>query len=99
MLLFVLDLDADPARDFATVRREVGAFDPEMLTRPALILLNKADLVTTSAAQAALREINAATGLPALIISAEERVGLEPLVALIAENLRIRDETPAVCPS
>jgi GTP-binding protein len=99
MLVFVLDLNADPARDFATVRREVEAFDPEMLSRPALIVLNKADLVTASAARATLRELRAATGLPALVISAEGRVGLEPLVALIAETLRVREETPAVCPS
>jgi 50S ribosomal subunit-associated GTPase HflX len=62
-------------------------------------VLNKADLVTASVAEAALHELRAATGLPALVISAEGRVGLEPLVALIAETLRIREETPAVCPS
>ena len=44
MLIYVLDLTADPERDFLTVRGELAAFDPMLSARPALIVLNKLDL-------------------------------------------------------
>jgi GTP-binding protein len=44
-LVFVVDLSAeDPAGDLATVREEVGAYDPELVARPSLVVGTKADL-------------------------------------------------------
>src|ERR1700719_4519988 len=48
VLIYVLDVSADPEGDFDTVRREVAAFDETMIERPAVIALNKADLVTAA---------------------------------------------------
>jgi GTPase len=44
VLVYVLDLTSDSARDFATVRREVEAFDRTMAARSALIALTSATL-------------------------------------------------------
>jgi GTP-binding protein len=92
VLVFVLDLSANPEDDFEIVRREVAAFDEEMLARPALIALNKLDLVTPDEAESIARAMRARTGLATFAISAQDRVGIEPLVAEIARNLKLGEE-------
>jgi GTP-binding protein len=92
MVVFVLDLSRDFAKDFETVRGELAAFDPNLPDRPAVIALNKLDLVTADEAEHAARKISADTGLAAFPISAHKRIGLEPLVAAIAERLRQIDK-------
>jgi len=99
VLVYVLDLASDPVRDFETVRREVAAFDPEMAARPALIALNKLDLVTAAEAEEAATATRASTGLAAFAISADRRLGLDPLVAAIARLLKTEAPAPARCPS
>lgn len=96
VLVYVLDLGSDPIRDFEIVRGEVAAFDAEMAARPALIALNKLDLVSAAEAEQASTAIRAKTGREAFVISAERRIGLERLAAAIARLLR----TPVgpVCP-
>src|SRR6202047_4658185 len=91
-LVFVLDLSANPEDDFEIVRREVAAFDEEMLARPALIALNKLDLVTPDEAESIARAMRARTGLATFAISAQDRVGIEPLVAEIARYLKLGEE-------
>jgi GTP-binding protein len=95
VLVYVLDLSADPERDFLTVRAELAAFDPMLSARPALIVLNKSDLVGAERADETARAIAALAaehggelGIDSVfVISAEQRVGLEPLVAAIARLL------------
>src|SRR6516225_3776779 len=45
VMVYVLALDSDPAQDFYILRHEVAAFDADMVSRPALIALNKDDLI------------------------------------------------------
>ncbi len=99
VLVFVLDLSANPEDDFAIVQREVAAFDDEMLARPALIALNKLDLVTPDEAESIARAMRARTGLATFAISAQDRIGLEPLVAEIARQLKLSEEPRAECRS
>lgn len=87
ILLFVLDLTSDPQADFATVRKELEAFDPNLLTRPALIALNKADLTSAGTADEARRTIIQRTGHEAVVISAQQRTGLESLIAALVRML------------
>ena len=97
VLVYVLDLTGEPADDFATVRREVAAFDPAMIERPALIALNKLDLVTTATAAAQAHAVHAATGLEVFVIAAAERVGLGPLATAIADRLQAKEEVAVEC--
>ena len=91
VLVYVLDLGADPERDFLIVRGELAAFDPMLSARPGLIVLNKLDLVGAERAQEtaqAMARIAAEHGIGSvLVISAEQRVGLEPSIAAIARLL------------
>jgi GTPase involved in cell partitioning and DNA repair len=97
----VLDLSADPERDFLTVRGELAAFDPMLSARPALIALNKLDLVGAKRASDAARAMASLAADHAIeavfVISAEQRSGLDPLVAAMARLLG-RGEIEAQCP-
>ncbi len=97
VLVYMLDLTGDPANDLATVRRVVAAFDPEMIERPAVIALNKLDLVDTATASEQAHALHAATGLEVFVISAEERLGLAPLAAAIVGRLREKEEVAVEC--
>jgi 50S ribosomal subunit-associated GTPase HflX len=69
-----------------------------MLARPALIALNKLDLVTPDEAAIA-HSMRERTGLATFAISAQDRVGLEPLVTEIARQLKLSEEPRAECRS
>ena len=99
VLVYVIDVGGDPLTDFQTVRGEVEAFDPEMAERPALIALNKLDLIEPEEAERIAEALRTATGLETWLISAQESIGLEPLVAAIASHLRPAVPVEAACPS
>jgi GTPase len=88
LLVYVIDAGENPELDFAVVRGEVEAFDAEMAMRPALIALNKIDLIEAVEAARITAAISTATRLEVLPISAQEHIGLEPLVEAIAAHLR-----------
>jgi len=46
VLVYVVDLTGDPARDLAMVRQEVTAFDPQLLARRSIAVGTKADLIS-----------------------------------------------------
>jgi GTPase len=101
VLVYVLDLSADPERDFLTVRSELAAFDPMLSARPALIALNKLDLVSAERAEETARAIASLASEHAIdsvfVVSAEQRLGLAPLVAAIARLLGL-GAVEAQCP-
>ncbi|HLI79887.1 MAG TPA: GTPase ObgE [Candidatus Binataceae bacterium] len=87
VLVYVLDASSTPAEDFRVVRGELEAFDPDLPARPSLIALNKMDLISRDDAKKIVREIEAATSLKVIAISAEKLAGLEPLVTAISTQL------------
>jgi GTPase len=97
VLVYVLDLGGDPAGDFATVRNEVEAFDAEMVRRPALIALNKLDLVSADEAGTIAAAMRTLSGHEVFLVSARERTGLAPLVATIAQILARAQSDAAEC--
>lgn len=92
VIVFVVELDAEPEHNLATVRSELEAFDPGLLERPAIVALNKADLVAERIAAQCAARVREHTGLPAFVISAREKQGLAPLVAAIAAQLRAQEQ-------
>ncbi|MGH7781601.1 MAG: GTPase ObgE [Candidatus Binataceae bacterium] len=99
MLVYVLDAADNPARAFATVRAEIGAFDPILLGRPAVVALNKIDLVSEKEACKSAPELERKLGLRTFAICAEKSQGLKPLMAEIARVLADLAPVSAVCPS
>jgi GTP-binding protein len=88
ILVFVLDVTSDIERDFSTVHREIEAFDRELARRHAVVALNKIDLASADEAARAQRRLRRITGWDVFRISAQERLGLQPLVAAMAAMLR-----------
>ena len=86
--MYVLALDSAPTHDFEVVRGEVAAFDPDMTSRPALVALNKNDLVSAGEANELAQATHLQTGLEVFVISAREGRGLAPLVAAVARTLK-----------
>jgi GTPase len=94
-LVYVIELGSDSEQDFATVRRELEAFDPEMATRPALVALNKADLVAAEEAEKAAAAMRAHSGLEVFVISAQRHAGLAALVGGIARLIATIETAPS----
>src|SRR5579885_2456822 len=88
LLIYVLAVDSAPLHDFDVVRGEVEAFDPELALRPAVIALNKVDLVSEREARELAQKLQLRTGLAVFAISAQERQGLAALVETVARMLK-----------
>jgi len=98
LLVYVIDVSGEPEAAFATVRGEIAAFDPALADRPAIVALNKIDLIAADVVNKAARNLRRTTGLEVFPVSAEKRQNLAPLVAAIARMLHRMDQ-PAACPS
>jgi GTPase len=79
-LVFLVEAGApDAEADLAVLRRELGAYATELLVKPAVIVLSKADLVSAEAA-GRLREKMARTHGDVLVISSVTNEGLTGLL-------------------
>ena len=91
ILLHLVDLSAfedDAAGDLATVERELGAFNPDLLVRPRLVVGSKADAARDDRRRQ-LREAVAARGLPYFEISSATGEGLAPLLSELSRRLHL----------
>ena len=80
LLTFVVDLADDPVAQLEALRGELRAYDDDLLRRPAVVVLNKLDLVGEDEA-AAGAELLAEVGRPTFAISAMTGTGVDELVA------------------
>lgn len=87
LLIYVLDASGidgrNPAADFQILRNELTAYNPELLERPYLVVLNKMDVEESQEFSERFRE--ECNPDPALLfeISAANRTGLDPLIEAI----------------
>ena len=83
-LAFLVDLgDAEPGAALEVLRRELGAYDPALLSHPRLVVGTKLDLPESGER---LRELEAAAaGERVLAISVWNRQGLEELARALVE--------------
>jgi GTP-binding protein len=95
LLIWVLASDQDPVRDLETLRAEVRSYDPSLLENPALIALNKTDLIDAET-QSMLEDELSDFGLPVIGISALHRTGLTELKTLVFDLLPVRQERPSL---
>jgi GTP-binding protein len=92
LIVYVLDVAENPEAAFDTVRGEISAFDPALADRPALVALNKTDLVSRDEANKLARKLRKRTGLEVFPISADKAEGLAPLIEAIARTLHQMDQ-------
>jgi len=86
-LIFIIDMAAedgrDPVEDYRSLRRELKAYNPELVKRPSLVLANKMDM---PAAAENLKIFRRKTRLKPLAISAGLGEGLEQIKEILYEQ-------------
>jgi len=82
LLAYVVDLSDDPVVHLQALRTELEAYDADLLERPAVVVLNKLDLVGAGEAEAGT-ELLAEYGLPTFAVSAVTGEGLEVLQSVL----------------
>lgn len=80
VLVYVVDVTADPVADLAAVRAEVAAFDPSLMDRRSLAAGTKLDLLEP-------RSSEPPAGID-LMVSGLTGEGVEDLMAWVAEEVR-----------
>ena len=68
-----------PVTDYEILMRELEAYSPEMLDKPKVLVLTKADLPDTDAALEEVQEIADREGIPLFVISSVRGDGLDKL--------------------
>lgn len=89
LLVYVLDISAEPSATLRALQRELREYDPKLLDLPALVVVNKIDLASSEETQTAVDEL-ALFGLPVVAASAleGERLGdvRDALFALLPDR-------------
>lgn len=77
----------DPLADYDQLRHELGQFNPEMLRRPEVVALTKADVTEVREQYPALAERFAERGIALRLVSAASHDGLDDLMQELLETL------------
>lgn len=87
IILHCIDLtDPTPFKSYETVRNEFGAFSPELLKKPEVILLTKVDLVSPNVVKK-IRSLFLRTGNKVLICSIYDPKSIERLKKVLIESV------------
>lgn len=88
LLVFVLDASGWEERtavdDFEALRKELGAYNEDLLKKPYLVVLNKTDLEESASQVTAFRERYPDLATSTFLVSALKKEGLKPLVDALA---------------
>jgi GTP-binding protein len=92
-LLHLVSLEPDPARDpvedYRALRAELGQFQPDLLERPELVALSKADVTEVREGYEALRaRFRDELSVELWLLSSVSREGLGPIIEALAERIR-----------
>ena len=88
LLIHLLDgASEDPIVDFAQIQSELVLFDPELKSRPQIIVLNKIDLPQAQEKWSRVEAHIQQQGLPIYAISAITREGVQELINKALETL------------
>ncbi|UFP95770.1 GTPase ObgE [Gloeobacter morelensis] len=90
VLVQLIALDSvDPLADYRTVIDELGRYGRELLHKPRIVALNKADVCLPEEAEHWRRMLSIETGEPVLVISAAARSNLDALLARVWQVLEV----------
>ncbi|KAL3149982.1 hypothetical protein ABBQ38_013338, partial [Trebouxia sp. C0009 RCD-2024] len=100
VLAYVLDLSrgvgADPGpsvlQQLQMLQEELGLYGAGLTDKPALLIANKADVVSEAAAAAAVEELESSTGVPTVLVSGHTGQGVQEL------KTRLRQLSPTDVP-
>ncbi|MCB0720605.1 MAG: GTPase ObgE, partial [Bacteroidetes bacterium] len=97
VLLFVLSVeDEDLGAVFEVLRRELGAYDPTLLEKPAVVVLTKSDLLPESERADVLgRAEDVFDGYEVVLVSAVAQEGLPELKRVLWSHVQNVNATDA----
>ncbi len=84
--------DRDPIKDYLKLMKELESFNAELLNRPAVVILNKSDLLETREAEAELRAYFEKLGLPFIAVSAATRDNIKELQYFLGDAVYQRNQ-------
>lgn len=91
ILVFVLALDAtlenDLLEDFGTLKKELESFDPDLMKRRFIVVLNKSDIPETKDLLPVVKNGLADQNVDVLLVSAATHEGLDTLKKTLAQQL------------
>ncbi|RTR25546.1 GTPase ObgE [Deinococcus radiophilus] len=91
LLVYVLDVTVNPVEELRQLQNELRSYDPMLLDAPALIALNKTELVEPDIVQMVESDLAAEFGMAVLPISAKEGTGRDELRQTIFDLLPSRE--------
>ena len=94
LLAFVVDASEAPEDALRALRHELREYDPGLLERPALLVVNKVDLVDDAERERLERELTRA-GVPVVFVSATRGDGLDELKDALFDLLPPKPEPVA----
>jgi GTP-binding protein len=93
VLLHMVTLSDEPGRspigDYHVIRQELSAFNPDMMGRPEVVVMSKADLPDVRDAYPEAKAEFDKLGIPLRLVSAATHEGLDDLMRELAEVLLI----------
>jgi GTP-binding protein len=93
VLVHVVDIAApDAERDYQVIRAELEEYEPHLIEKVTLVVANKMDLPDARENLAKFQAARAREGLNVAAISAEQRTGIDELIAALAKLLPDADE-------
>lgn len=85
VLCFILDVsDKDYERHFSSLKEELGSYDPTLLDRAEIVLLNKIDALS----EVELEKIDKSLGKGFLMISALKKANIDQAITGLAQKLK-----------
>lgn len=95
MLIHLLRGDSpDPLGDFEAINQELTLFNPDLIDKPQVVVLNKMDLPEAQEQWPKIEQTIRERGLPVFAISAVSHQGLEPLLYQLKEMLATLPKMP-----
>jgi len=100
VLIHLLDgMSTDPLRDFAMINEELALYNPELASKPQLVVLNKIDLPDVQSLEPLIREEIARTGYGFMTISAVTGAGVRPMLFEVKRMLEAAPSPRPLSPS
>ena len=87
LVTFTGEQGRTPLEDYHLIRQELASFNPDLVGRPEVVAMTKADLPEVREAYETAREDFAAIGIELRLISAATHEGLDDLMQELAEKL------------
>jgi GTP-binding protein len=88
VLLHLVDgTQADPAKAYRTIRRELAGYGHGLVDKPEIVALNKLDAMTAQARASRVKALERACGRPVMVLSGATGQGVPEVLRVLADTI------------